>query len=63
MKGLLIRFTRRFNRMHSRSGTLWEERFKSVMARGDGGKLAKIPPFSSPPSGLTWAGVAGDIQG
>ena len=31
MKGLLIRFTRWFNRMHSRSGTLWEERFKSVI--------------------------------
>ena len=31
MKGLLIRFTRWFNRMHSRKGTLWEERFKSVI--------------------------------
>ena len=31
MKGLLIRFTRWFNRMHSRTGTLWEERFKSVI--------------------------------
>ncbi len=31
MKGLLIRFTRWFNRMHSRQGTLWEERFKSVI--------------------------------
>ncbi len=31
MKGLLIRFTRCFNRLHSRSGTLWEERFKSVI--------------------------------
>lgn len=31
MKGLLIRFTRWFNRTHSRSGTLWEERFKSVI--------------------------------
>jgi len=31
MKGLLIRFTRWFNRVHSRSGTLWEERFKSVI--------------------------------
>ncbi|MEX1116950.1 MAG: transposase [Akkermansiaceae bacterium] len=26
MKGLLIRFTRWFNRTHSRTGTLWEER-------------------------------------
>ena len=31
MKGLLIRFTRWFNRVHSRTGTLWEERFKSVL--------------------------------
>lgn len=31
MKGLLIRFTRWFNRTHSRTGTLWEERFKSVL--------------------------------
>jgi REP element-mobilizing transposase RayT len=31
MKGLLIRFTRWFNRTHQRTGTLWEERFKSVI--------------------------------
>jgi len=31
MKGLLIRFTRWFNRKHERTGTLWEERFKSVI--------------------------------
>ncbi len=31
MKGLLIRFTRWFNRTHDRTGTLWEERFKSVI--------------------------------
>jgi hypothetical protein len=31
MKGLLIRFTRWFNRAHSRTGTLWEERYKSVI--------------------------------
>jgi len=31
MQGLLIRFTRWFNRKHSRKGTLWEERFKSVI--------------------------------
>ena len=29
MQGLLIRFTKWFNRKHDRSGTLWEERFKS----------------------------------
>jgi REP element-mobilizing transposase RayT len=31
MKTLLQRFTRWFNRNHQRSGTLWEERFKSVI--------------------------------
>ena len=31
MQGLLIRFTRWFNRKHKRTGTLWEERFKSVI--------------------------------
>ncbi len=31
MQGLLIRFTRWFNRKHDRSGTLWEERFKSLI--------------------------------
>ena len=32
MKSLLQRFTRFFNRTHNRSGTLWEERFKSSIA-------------------------------
>jgi REP element-mobilizing transposase RayT len=31
MKTLLQRFTRWFNRTHKRSGTLWEERYKSVI--------------------------------
>jgi REP element-mobilizing transposase RayT len=31
MKGLLQRFTQWFNRTHSRTGTLWEDRFKSVI--------------------------------
>lgn len=31
MKTLLQRFTRWFNRTHSRTGTLWEDRFKSVI--------------------------------
>ncbi len=31
MNGLLKRFTRWFNRRHERTGTLWEERFKSVI--------------------------------
>ena len=31
MKGLIQRFTRWFNRKHERTGTLWEDRFKSVI--------------------------------
>jgi putative transposase len=31
MKGLLQRFTQWFNRTHTRTGTLWEDRFKSVI--------------------------------
>ena len=31
MKTMLQRFTRWFNRVHQRRGTLWEERFKSVI--------------------------------
>jgi hypothetical protein len=31
MKTVLQRFTRWFNRMHNRTGTLWEERYKSVI--------------------------------
>jgi putative transposase len=31
MKSLLERFTKWFNRTHHRSGTLWEERYKSVI--------------------------------
>ena len=31
MKSLLERFTKWFNRMHNRTGTLWEDRFKSVI--------------------------------
>ena len=31
MKSLLERFTKWFNRTHSRCGTLWEERYKSVI--------------------------------
>lgn len=40
MKGLLIRFTRWFNRLHERKGTLWEERFKSVIV--ESGTAARV---------------------
>jgi REP element-mobilizing transposase RayT len=34
MKGLLQRFTQWFNRVHSRTGRLWEDRFKSLIVEG-----------------------------
>jgi putative transposase len=34
MKSLLERFSKWFNRKHSRSGHLWEDRFKSVIVEG-----------------------------
>jgi REP element-mobilizing transposase RayT len=34
MKGLLQRFTQWFNTRHKRTGTLWEQRFKSVIVEG-----------------------------
>ena len=34
MKSLVQRFTRWFNRTHQRTGTLWEERYKSVIVEG-----------------------------
>ena len=40
MKTLLARFTRWFNRTHERTGTLWEERFKSVIVEsGDAARM------------------------
>jgi hypothetical protein len=40
MKSLLERFTKWFNGRHSRSGTLWEDRFKSVIV--ESGVAARI---------------------
>ena len=40
MKGLMTRFTMWFNRRHDRKGTLWEQRFKSVIV--EGGTAARV---------------------
>lgn len=42
MKLLKQRFTQWFNRQQDRKGTLWEERFKSVLVDGAGDILATI---------------------
>ena len=42
MKYLRQRFTQWFNHERSRKGTLWEERFKSVLVEGAGEALATM---------------------
>ena len=44
MKGLLQRFTQWFNRAHSRTGRLWEDRFKSLIVE-DGAAARTISAY------------------
>ena len=39
---LKSRFTRWFNQRHDRRGTLWEERFRSVLIEGTSGRLRRL---------------------
>ncbi len=45
MKGLLQRYTQWHNRTHSRTGRLWEDRFKSVIVE-DGVAAKTMAPTS-----------------
>ncbi len=45
MKLLKQRFTQTFNRRHGRKGTLWEERFRSVLVDGAGQALATMAAY------------------
>src|SRR6185503_517328 len=45
MKLLKQRFTQGYNREHGRKGTLWEERFKSVLVEGAGETLATMAAY------------------
>ena len=45
MKLLKQRFTQWFNRRHRRKGTLWEERFKSVLVEGSHQVLATMAAY------------------
>ncbi len=45
MKLLKQRFTQTFNRRHGRKGTLWEERFPSVLVDGTGEALATMAAY------------------
>ena len=45
MKSVKGRFTQWYNRRHGRKGTLWEERFKSVLVEGSGTVLAAMAAY------------------
>jgi len=45
MKLLKMRFTIWFNRTHNRHGTLWSERFKSVLVEGRGNPLSTMAAY------------------
>jgi putative transposase len=45
MKTVKQRFTQSFNKRHGRKGTLWEERFKSVLVEGSQGALSAIATY------------------
>ena len=45
MKTVKQRFTQSFNARHKRKGTLWEERFKSVLVEGSEGTLATMATY------------------
>ena len=59
MKSLLERFTKWFNRAHSRSGTLWEDRFKSVIVES-GTAARKLRCSGRAAAGVLWS--ARDLQ-
>lgn len=44
-KTLKQRITQSYNRRHGRKGTLWEERFKSVLVQGQPGSLASVAAY------------------
>jgi REP element-mobilizing transposase RayT len=44
-KTLKQRFTQSYNRRHGRKGTLWEERFKSILVEGSGHALSTIAAY------------------
>jgi len=45
MKLLKQRFSQWFNKVHERRGTLWEERFRSVLIEGPGPALATVAAY------------------
>jgi len=45
VKTLKQRFTQSYNRRHRRKGTLWEERFKSILIEGRQGALSTVAAY------------------
>ena len=73
MKLLKQRFTQWFNRTRGRKGTLWEERFKSVLVEGAGTALATMAAYIdmnpvraglvNDPKEYRWCGYAAAVAG
>ena len=73
MKLLKQRFTQWFNRTHRRKGTLWEERFKSVLVEGADNALATMAAYIDlnpvragivgDPKDYRWCGYAAAVAG
>ena len=73
MKTLKQKFTSWFNRKHSRVGTLWESRFKSVLIQGSWNCLLKVAAYIDlnatraglvdDPKDYRWCGYAEAVAG
>lgn len=73
MKSLKQRFSQWFNRRHARKGTLWEERFRSVLVEGAGESLVTMAAYIdlnpvragmvTDPKDYRWCGYAAAVSG
>ena len=73
MKLLKQRYTQWYNRLHDRTGTLWEARFKSVLVEGAGHPLATMAAYIDlnpvraklvlDPKDYRWCGYAAAVAG
>jgi putative transposase len=73
MKTLKQRFTQWFNKTHKRKGTLWEDRFRSVLVEGGGDALAMMAAYIDlnpvragivkDPKDYRWCGYAEAVAG
>ncbi len=73
MKALKQQFTQWFNTLHNRKGTLWEERFKSVLVEGSWEAIATVGAYIdlnplragivADPKDYRWCGYAEAVAG